>query len=1087
MTSKQQLIIIMNSHRDRGISSERSLSKILDSDKLSEGVRSGYHFVDGLYQLLICGGTADKKPRVVEQRGRVAYAHRKTLPTNPHVGFGLHEYKGVKYCDITPKHVYYSVIEREFVELFKLKIFVKVGEIIRFRVSRVLPALQMVLSELCVLTDVFPDFPTRFTLSNQLNLLKTVLQWPEDLLPSYGKFHACYMKPFLLRKKCPLTDLPKMPEGFKTYGGGGWLVWTGPVKKFIKNHINGLGKKPLQLATAFLQGIKRGAHPVPESFLRAGLVDHRGAMADPPEHDINHFVEYNIFTKKVLSCLQENDTSLRFWNHVEPSHNSCFGYKFDETGGVASVQDFFGIFPTVANTWDCFHNLLEEETTEVFPAAYYTTILHMARSDDRRIHETFDCFTKSKLDVNDLISECVIGSPVLSSDELYEPGHYRCGDVAFKTYCASPGYMEGREEAVLEAVTRFHNGRYRTWVNEIRVMICTELRFLGEDKRANECFHILRRGDIHKNIRLVNHTEICRPFGGCHEYDYPWGELDFHLKDQYDVVGFFFETVKEIRLNIRQFDVKLVRKGHLQPYCDVRRHNTPLWEHPLPVCVIPLAEPFKVRTITKGHGPSYFVARPLQRTLKKAMNILPQLVLTTRPLSEIDLHWLLAETRKIDPEGQLNLFCSGDYKAATDKLNITLTKKIFENLLRKFDYRSSILDRTFRDVLYEQVLTYPKWSGLENILQKNGQLMGSILSFPLLCLANLITYAIALEEYLGFSVCPMEYPVLVNGDDILFMTNAKMYSIWLKWIDRSGFKLSTGKNYVHPSVLTVNSVAYKYDRRRNMFSRLNYLNPGLIMGQSKSGNKAEEIPIWDTHNEVCAEAVNPAQASRWFIHYHRNEIDRLSNDGLFNLFLPRYLGGLGFEPFNEVKATNFQLGLATYRWQLMSAGPFVTQSEIKFSAPTASMWKGKKLVDGYSTLKPLYGPYHSQYYDDLCSCLIPMNHYITPTVIGAAFVLGTEKTVPKYKGIKQADIRMFKKSGTKHIPLSALLNLGQQFKRHSLTSDTLTPYSGYYLNNSALVLSGTKKFGSSHPCVPSHVPKEHVQLELEIILNNAQN
>jgi len=76
--------------------------------------------------------------------------------------------------------------------------------------------------------------------------------------------------------------------------------------------------------------------------------------------------------------------------------------------------------------------------------------------------------------------------------------------------------------------------------------------------------------------------------------------------------------------------------------------------------------------------------------------------------------------------------------------------------------------------------------------------MGSVLSFPLLCAANFICFAKAVRiRCLELDVpCPSykELPVIINGDDILFISDTRLFEIWRDEIDKVGFVLSPGKN-----------------------------------------------------------------------------------------------------------------------------------------------------------------------------------------------------------------------------------------------------------------------------------------------------
>jgi hypothetical protein len=79
-----------------------------------------------------------------------------------------------------------------------------------------------------------------------------------------------------------------------------------------------------------------------------------------------------------------------------------------------------------------------------------------------------------------------------------------------------------------------------------------------------------------------------------------------------------------------------------------------------------------------------------------------------------------------------------------------MTEAIFEGMMEKSWYDGD-LKSILRSVIEPQFLHYPapmmKKGGLDPINQQNGQLMGSTLSFPILCIINLVAYWAALEEY----------------------------------------------------------------------------------------------------------------------------------------------------------------------------------------------------------------------------------------------------------------------------------------------------------------------------------------------------
>jgi len=333
-----------------------------------------------------------------------------------------------------------------------------------------------------------------------------------------------------------------------------------------------------------------------------------------------------------------------------------------------------------------------------------------------------------------------------------------------------------------------------------------------------------------------------------------------------------------------------------QPRDFIDRFNTAddLKNHPgySRVEFIPLRENLKVRGITKGSAEFFHPSQSFQKDLLKYIQKYEAFSLTASPLDDSSLlfHNLLKKESDLGIKG-FDQWVSGDYKAATDKLNITLTKLTFEQCLKYFNVEEKY-SQLLRSVLYEQTVTYPpeytqalidstelvgkvfkaKYSQRTcpvtgklipatkkdialskslSVIQENGQLMGSTQSFPVLCIINYLCYWGALEEYLERTINPKDLPCLVNGDDILFRTDKHLYQVWLKWIKRAGFVLSVGKNYVHSSLFTINSSLYYYrfHEGHHLFQAIPYYNCGLLFDMSKGSQFKDPTPIWDKFNK----------------------------------------------------------------------------------------------------------------------------------------------------------------------------------------------------------------------------------------------
>jgi hypothetical protein len=212
-------------------------------------------------------------------------------------------------------------------------------------------------------------------------------------------------------------------------------------------------------------------------------------------------------------------------------------------------------------------------------------------------------------------------------------------------------------------------------------------------------------------------------------------------------------------------------------------------------------------------------------------------------------------------------------------------------------------------------------------LQRNGQLMGSVLSFPFLCIANLAAYWLALDRYMLKKGLPLvqdvnQLPVLVNGDDILFFADSDLQEIWKDVVGGIGFKLSVGKNYASKDYCMVNSSLWRILRdttgQVTRFRSIPYLNCGLLTGQAKVSNRNSEkykTDLASMYNEMMYNATDRVRAHSRFLHYNMDEVRTLTRDGLFNLFGQRVMGGCGFHLYPEVR-THYQWYLTPFQERL---------------------------------------------------------------------------------------------------------------------------------------------------------------------------
>jgi hypothetical protein len=144
-------------------------------------------------------------------------------------------------------------------------------------------------------------------------------------------------------------------------------------------------------------------------------------------------------------------------------------------------------------------------------------------------------------------------------------------------------------------------------------------------------------------------------------------------------------------------------------------------------------------------------------------------------------------------------FVSGDYEAATDNLSI----EVYEAVLTAIARRSSVVPSSLWRYALLSARHWIKYGHREG-MQERGQLMGSFLSFPILCLVNYITFKF---------LVPREVPVRINGDDIVFRATPAEIARWKEGVCNAGLVLSEGKTMVDEVFFTLNSTIFKSDRR----------------------------------------------------------------------------------------------------------------------------------------------------------------------------------------------------------------------------------------------------------------------------------
>lgn len=242
------------------------------------------------------------------------------------------------------------------------------------------------------------------------------------------------------------------------------------------------------------------------------------------------------------------------------------------------------------------------------------------------------------------------------------------------------------------------------------------------------------------------------------------------------------------------------------------------------VKAVALSEPLKVRMITAAEA-STKVLQPFQKALWSYLGEQPQFCLTNgvkAPWSEHEsfkedtLPWVYRIETMIqeiqERTSEDSLWLSGDYTAATDNFPMSVTEALVEGILSEIDHEPT--REWVRWECSSHEILYPK--GLRGT-QTSGQLMGSLLSFPLLCFLN--DYIVS---YSGFK----KFTYLINGDDVVARGDKEKIDLWRAQAPTVGLSLSLGKNFIDPDFCTVNS---------QLFYKGEVLHTGKVSCQTRVG------------------------------------------------------------------------------------------------------------------------------------------------------------------------------------------------------------------------------------------------------------
>jgi hypothetical protein len=384
------------------------------------------------------------------------------------------------------------------------------------------------------------------------------------------------------------------------------------------------------------------------------------------------------------------------------------------------------------------------------------------------------------------------------------------------------------------------------------------------------------------------------------------------------------------------------------------------------VKMVSLPEALKIRTISKGPPFTYFVLKALQKFMWRVLKVHPVFQLIGSP---VDARAVFERMGKLSPGKS---FLSGDYQAATDNFAPWVSETILEAISDEIGL--SPLERE----LFGRAMTRHEFPGKGEdpvLQQKWGQLMGSIVSFPVLCIANFAWCRWALEIDSLRKIPSRDARLLVNGDDCLFQVTETGRQAWRKISSFGGLIESIGKTFFSRSFAEINSETFLYNEatsreetwtktvtdpdgrerqtdciRWNPFTAAPAINLGLVYGMKRSGKAVGLDDVLGSYEDDGDKTITERHSAlfrscppdkwpvvnRLFMQHHSVLLQQLTSWGV-PWFVPTWLGGLGL--VGEISNTDLHLAAGIVRdWAVLP--PSKRPSRPKRDTP----WKTHQLV-----------------------------------------------------------------------------------------------------------------------------------------------
>lgn len=338
-----------------------------------------------------------------------------------------------------------------------------------------------------------------------------------------------------------------------------------------------------------------------------------------------------------------------------------------------------------------------------------------------------------------------------------------------------------------------------------------------------------------------------------------------------------------------------------------------------------LPEALKIRVITKGPGLLYTALKPLQKFLIKHLSAHKTFTLTGRTVDGLTLQDIIGAKLKDD-----EYFMSVDYSDATNQIESWVTNQAMNAIAEQIGLTLDEHEMALTS-LTGHIMSPDSKTNKGALPQLNGQLMGGILSFIILCVVNASVLLTTKEIVDNRTYTLRDCNIAINGDDGVMKTTLWGMKAWEQIGSFVGLSPSIGKVYFDKTYLNINSTSYNFYplgwesfKFQNKFGddyvrtchyeHIKYVNMGQLLSMKRSGNgltSVDEDARGVSFGGRVSDLINSApcflqeRLLGQFLHINK---DKIMVD--LPYFIPENMGGLGLPSIGKFTSSNSDLRFA---------------------------------------------------------------------------------------------------------------------------------------------------------------------------------